>query len=125
DDIFGFVTIGSGITIHRTNCPNADRLLAQYDYRVIPAHWQQQENTNLFQVQIKITGNNEAGLQHRITEVASNYIVGGIRAFTLEKHKTKLEGSIRVLIKNAQQLEALLYQLRMTKGVERVQRIEV
>ncbi|MGL5914194.1 MAG: RelA/SpoT family protein, partial [Bacteroidales bacterium] len=124
DDIFGFVTIGSGITIHRTNCPNADRLLAQYDYRVIPAHWQQQENTNLFQVQIKIVGNNEAGLQFRITNVTNNYAVGGIRTFTLEKQKDKLEGKFRVLIKNAQQLEALLYQLRMTKGVERVQRLD-
>ena len=28
DDVFGFVTTGKGLTIHRTNCPNAAKLMA-------------------------------------------------------------------------------------------------
>ena len=32
DDIFGFVTISSGITIHRSDCPNAARLKENYPY---------------------------------------------------------------------------------------------
>ncbi len=39
DEIFGFITIGSGITIHRTDCPNAKRLHENYPYRVIEARW--------------------------------------------------------------------------------------
>ena len=39
DDIFGFVTISSGITIHRTDCPNAARLKENYPYRVMEARW--------------------------------------------------------------------------------------
>ncbi len=30
DDVFGFVTTGKGLTIHRTNCPNAAKLMANY-----------------------------------------------------------------------------------------------
>ena len=33
DDVFGFVTRTQGITIHRTDCPNADRLWEKYPYR--------------------------------------------------------------------------------------------
>ena len=29
DDVFGFVTQGEGLKIHRTNCPNAARLIVK------------------------------------------------------------------------------------------------
>src|SRR5690606_8005919 len=32
DDVFGFVTTGKGLTIHRTNCPNATKLLSNYGH---------------------------------------------------------------------------------------------
>jgi GTP pyrophosphokinase len=41
DEVFGFVTVSSGITIHRTACPNAPRLREQYPYRVIAARWRE------------------------------------------------------------------------------------
>lgn len=39
DDIFGFVTRFSGITIHKISCPNAARLLEQYPYRILKVKW--------------------------------------------------------------------------------------
>src|SRR6201990_317731 len=33
DDVFGFVSVGKGLTIHRTNCPNAATLMANYGTR--------------------------------------------------------------------------------------------
>ncbi len=39
DDVFGFVTVGSGITVHRMSCPNAARMRTLYPYRVLPARW--------------------------------------------------------------------------------------
>ena len=30
DDVFGFVTINAGITIHRCDCPNAKRMRENY-----------------------------------------------------------------------------------------------
>ena len=39
DDVFGFVTTGKGLTIHRTNCPNAAKLLANYSHRVVKTKW--------------------------------------------------------------------------------------
>ncbi|MCL2098601.1 MAG: HD domain-containing protein [Bacteroidales bacterium] len=39
DDVFGFVTINEGIKIHRFDCPNAARLLDQFNYRQLKVHW--------------------------------------------------------------------------------------
>ena len=37
DDVFGFVTINEGIKIHRTNCPNAIKLMSNFGYRIVKA----------------------------------------------------------------------------------------
>lgn len=39
DEIFGYVTIGKGITIHRANCPNGLYLLSRYKDRILKARW--------------------------------------------------------------------------------------
>ncbi len=39
DEVFGFVTVAGGITVHRKLCPNAARMLELYPYRVLQARW--------------------------------------------------------------------------------------
>ncbi|MCL2501714.1 MAG: RelA/SpoT family protein [Bacteroidales bacterium] len=39
DEVFGFVTAKEGIKLHRTSCPNAQRLYDKYHYRIIPVQW--------------------------------------------------------------------------------------
>ncbi len=39
DDVFGFVTVNGGITIHRNNCPNAPELRKRFGYRIVKAKW--------------------------------------------------------------------------------------
>ena len=38
DEILGFVTKGSGVSVHRTNCANADSLRAESE-RLVPVSW--------------------------------------------------------------------------------------
>ena len=35
DKVFGFVTSGGGIKIHRENCPNAPQLRERFGYRIV------------------------------------------------------------------------------------------
>jgi guanosine-3',5'-bis(diphosphate) 3'-pyrophosphohydrolase len=43
DDVFGFITVSDGIKIHRTNCPNATKLMSNYGYRIVKARWTNQQ----------------------------------------------------------------------------------
>lgn len=121
DDVFGFVTIGSGITIHRTSCPNAGRLIGQYAYRVIPAKWRTQTAADSFQALIKIVATDEIGLQHRLSEAVSA-AHGVIRSMQLVPARGMVEGQMQVFVKNAKQLETLLFRLSHLKGVQKAVR---
>ncbi|TAE72158.1 MAG: bifunctional (p)ppGpp synthetase/guanosine-3',5'-bis(diphosphate) 3'-pyrophosphohydrolase, partial [Bacteroidetes bacterium] len=39
DSVFGFVSTGKGLIIHRTNCPNATQIMANYGHRVVKTKW--------------------------------------------------------------------------------------
>lgn len=66
DEIFGFITVGAGITIHRTDCPNAQRLRRNYPYRVLEARWRD-EAQGAFRVSIRVVASDTTGMinQHR------------------------------------------------------------
>ncbi|MDR1417406.1 MAG: RelA/SpoT family protein [Prevotellaceae bacterium] len=123
DDIFGFVTVGSGITIHRTSCPNAERLFDLYAYRVIPAKWRQQADSGSFQAVIKISAGNEVGIQQKLSDVVDSCAPGAIRSLQLTLNRGMLEGQMRVFVKNVKQLDFLLYHLRNTKGLHKAVRV--
>ncbi|RYD72759.1 MAG: bifunctional (p)ppGpp synthetase/guanosine-3',5'-bis(diphosphate) 3'-pyrophosphohydrolase, partial [Sphingobacteriales bacterium] len=55
DDVFGFVTVSEGIKIHRTNCPNAAQLMANYGYRIVKAKWNKQQELT-FLTGLRIVG---------------------------------------------------------------------
>ena len=68
DEIIGYITIGRGITIHRTDCPNIDEknLGPEKSLRLAEASWGTE--TTAYTVDILITGFNKPGL---ISDVAT------------------------------------------------------
>src|SRR5699024_7665897 len=63
DDIFGFLTVNEGIKIHRTSCPNASKLMANYGYRILKAQWSSDiEESSAFIASFKIVGIDDVGL---------------------------------------------------------------
>jgi len=68
DDIIGYITVGRGITIHRSDCANIDvnNLGPEKAVRLAEASWGTE--TTAYTVDIQITGFNQPGL---ISDVAS------------------------------------------------------
>ncbi|MEG3047349.1 MAG: RelA/SpoT family protein, partial [Mucinivorans sp.] len=93
DDIFGFVTIHSGITIHRTSCPNAARLRSQYPYREIPARWRKEaESTSgAFLATIKVSGDDSQGMASSITDTITQKLGINIRSVSFMVYDDKKE----------------------------------
>src|SRR5690606_30280075 len=86
DDVFGFITVNEGIKIHRTNCPNASKLMANYGYRIVKAKWTSQKEL-AFLTGLQIVGIDDVGLVNRITSVISNDFKVNIRSITISSNE--------------------------------------
>jgi len=122
DDVFGFVTIGEGIKIHRNNCPNAVQLLSKFEYRIIKAKWITNKNI-AFLSGIRIQGIDEIGLLRNITNVISNEYNVNIRSINIDSNAGTFQGTVMLYIHDTQHLNELINKLKKLKGVETVSRI--
>ncbi|WP_207428686.1 bifunctional (p)ppGpp synthetase/guanosine-3',5'-bis(diphosphate) 3'-pyrophosphohydrolase [Pedobacter sp. SYSU D00535] len=123
DDVFGFITVNDGIKIHRTNCPNATKLMANYGYRVVKAKWTSQKEL-AFLTGLRITGIDEVGLINRLTTVISNDFKVNMRSITVDSDEGIFEGSIMVYVNDTQHLDNLIKRLKQVKGVTSVTRFD-
>ena len=124
DAIFGFVTISSGISIHRTNCPNAQQMLSRYGYRVVKARWSSNDKDVFFPVTLLITGMDDLGIVSNISDVISKDLQVNMRSISIESIDGMFEGSITLFVKDTQHLEALTRKLKKVKGVLNIKRLD-
>lgn len=123
DDVFGFVTSGEGLKIHRTNCPNATRLLANYGHRVVKTKWAKNKEIS-FLTGLKIVGLDDVGVIHKITNLISGELKVNIAAMTIEAHDGIFEGNVKVYVQDKEQLEQLVQELLRLEGIEKVTRYD-
>lgn len=123
DNVFGFVTVNEGIKIHRTNCPNASKLMANYGYRIIKAKWTSQKEL-AFLTGLQIVGIDDVGLINKITTVISQEFKLNIRSITIGSNEGIFEGSIMVFVNDTEQLDHLIRSLKQIKGITSVTRFE-
>ena len=123
DDVFGFVTVGDGIKIHRTNCPNAAKLMANYGYRIVKARWTNQQEL-AFLTGLRITGIDDVGLINKLTTVISNDFKVNMRSITVDSDNGIFEGSIMVYVNDTEHLHNLIRKLKTVKGVTGVNRFD-
>ncbi len=124
DKVFGFVTIGKGITIHRKSCPNAKRMLEKYGYRQISVQWKDSENGAAFQATIRITGEDKIGMLGEITNVISGDLRVNMQSIKVDSKKEAFTGYIKVIVKDSGHLDELVHKLLKIKGVIKASRID-
>ncbi len=123
DDVFGFVTTGKGLTIHRTNCPNAAKLMANYGHRVVKTKWAKNKEIS-FLTGLKIVGLDDVGVIHKITNLISGELKVNISAMTIEAKEGLFFGNIKVYVHDKEELEELVGRLKKLPGIETVDRYD-
>lgn len=123
DDVFGFVTVSEGIKIHRTNCPNAAQLMANYGYRIVKAKWNKQQELT-FLTGLHIIGIDDVGLINNITKVISGDFKVNMRSITVDTDNGIFDGSIMIFVNDKEHLDNLIKNLLEVKGVTGVTRFD-
>jgi GTP pyrophosphokinase len=123
DDVFGFVTVSDGIKIHRTNCPNATKLMSSFGYRIIKAKWTSQKQL-AFLTGLKIIGIDVVGLINNLTKVISNDFKVNMRSITVDTEDGIFNGTIMIYVNDTKHLEDLIQELKQVKGITDVFRFD-
>ncbi|WP_245860629.1 RelA/SpoT family protein [Thermoflavifilum aggregans] len=123
DDVFGIITATEGLKIHRTNCPNAPQLLANYAHRIVKTKWAKNKEIS-FLTGLRIVGMDDVGVIHKITNVISGEMKINISALTIESQGGVFEGIIKVFVHDKEELEELVERLKKLDGIESVTRLE-
>ncbi len=123
DDVFGFVSTGKGLIIHRTSCPNAPSLLSNYGHRVVKTKWAKNKEIS-FLTGLKLVGMDDVGVVNKITNVISGDLKVNISALSIESHEGLFQGTIKVFVHDKEELEVLVERLKMLKGIHTVDRFD-
>ena len=123
DDVFGFVTVSAGITIHRTDCPNAARMRLNYPYRVLPARWRKEAAGGAFRATIRVTADDTAGIVNRIADIAGVELGLNMRSINFSSQGGTVSGLINVEVPGTSVLDTLIYKILAVKGVQKAFRV--
>jgi len=123
DDVFGFVTTGKGLTIHRTNCPNAAKLMANFGHRIVKTKWAKNKEIS-FLTGLKIVGLDDVGVVNKITNLISGELRINIAALTIEAKEGVFEGNIKLYVHDKEELDELVQSLYSLPGIEKVDRYD-
>ena len=115
DAIAGFVTRGRGVSIHRRNCRDLQRLAQLQPERMIEADWGQQKD-GVFSVDIVVQAHDRTGLLRDISEVLSREKINVTGVNTQSKQHIAYM-SFTVEISDLEQLQRTLALVREVQGV--------
>jgi GTP pyrophosphokinase len=121
DKVFGFISIGEGIKIHRFNCPNVVHLMGKMAYRCIKARWKSDYLVERIAA-IRIIGIDQLGLVNKLTEIISKQNNVNMKSISFDTNDGVFEGKIKVMVYDTEQLEQLTRKFEEVDGVQRVTR---
>lgn len=125
DEIFGFVTVSSGITIHRVSCPNAAQLISRHGYRIVKAQWAITGEEIYLPATIRVTGMDDIGILSKISDTISKDLRVNMRSVSIDSTDGLFEGTLTLFVKDTGHLDVLIRRLSRIKGVLSVSRMEV
>jgi GTP pyrophosphokinase len=115
DEIFGYITRGRGVSIHRKDCPNSEALQLDVE-RIVPVEWVMTES-HTFPVTIHVLAEERPGLMLEITQlllsmkINTKYLNAKSAGATVDVNLTfdiKDSEQLQTLIKNLQKLDSVL-----------------
>ena len=122
DQVFGFVTAGGGIKIHRDDCPNAPELKKRFGYRIVRAMWSG-KGASQYAITLRVIGNDDIGIVNNLTNIISRDEKLVLRSINIDSHDGLFSGNLVIMIDDNTRLESLIKKLRTVRGVKQVTRI--
>ncbi|MDO4922233.1 MAG: bifunctional (p)ppGpp synthetase/guanosine-3',5'-bis(diphosphate) 3'-pyrophosphohydrolase [Phascolarctobacterium sp.] len=122
DPVIGYITRGSGISVHRADCPNVLSNNPDEQRRLIEVSWDVGID-DVYKVNIMITSQDRPGMMSDIMNITSE---AKLNIFSLSCHTDKNKTATTHMgldITSLEQLEYVMNRIRRMKGVYNVERV--
>lgn len=123
DEVVGYLNSDEEVIIHKTNCPQALKLMSSHGDKIMTAQWKAQKILS-FLATIEIQGIDKQGIMHEMTGVISNDLNVNMRSVSINSLDGVFNGIIDFYIHDLEDLETMMNDLKKIKGVTKVRRIE-
>jgi GTP pyrophosphokinase len=121
DETLGFITRGRGLTVHRSMCASLPLMSEEKD-RVVPVDWDVAK-TDLFNVRLKITGQDRKGILKDLTESISSHNIN-IKSVDMHGEDSVATALFIVQVNNIRQLDRIIRKIKKVRGVDHIERSE-
>lgn len=122
DKIFGFVTRGGGVSVHRVDCTNAEKLHEEKE-RLIDVAWASESKGTVFAATLQIESLDRQGLLFELTRVVNEQKVAVVEMSSKSSDDHVAIVRFTFEVSDIKQLGSLMTQLRNIEGVFDVYRI--
>ncbi len=119
DEIFGYITRGRGVSVHRRDCPNAEQLLLDVE-RIIPVEWVT-GNSQTFPVTIHVLAEERAGIMMEITQLLLSMKIN-TKYLNAKSAGNTVDISLTFDIQNSEQLQNIIRSIQKLDSVLEVER---
>jgi GTP pyrophosphokinase len=123
DAIVGYLTRGRGVSVHRENCPSAQRLIVGQPERRLPVNWGQASNSR-YEANVQVRAFDRKGLLKEVTNVISQTEVSilGMNS-RIDAARGLAEITLALKVGDFEQLSQLLARLDAVPGVQDARRL--
>jgi GTP pyrophosphokinase len=116
DEIIGFVTMGRGVSVHRTDCSNAVGLSMASKERLIEVEWDA-TTTGVFRATLEVMAFDRSRLLADVTQVVSEHHLNIVAARTVTTADRVSRMTFEIELADPAHLESLLSSLKRLDGV--------
>jgi GTP pyrophosphokinase len=123
DEIMGFVTRGRGVSVHRTDCANAESLASSQNDRLIEAEWDTDYEAEHFIASVELKAYDRSHLLADVSKAFAEQHVNIIGSSTVTSDERIAKLTFEFEIADPSHLHALMRSVRAVDGVYDVYRV--
>ena len=123
EQVVGFLSSDDHVIIHKTDCKEAARLLANHGERIITAEWTKFKKQSYLS-RLRLTGFDRVGIVNEVTNIISKENNINMRSVKFDTNEGIFEGDLFLYIHNTDDLNNLIHRLEKIKGIDNVSRDE-
>ncbi|MDR3227456.1 MAG: RelA/SpoT family protein [Prevotellaceae bacterium] len=122
DNIIGFEIDDGQVTVHRQECPEANKLAAEHGDKIIKVKWTTHK-VQSFLALIDMRGIDRIGILNDTTKIITGEMNVNMRKLNVESHDGIFEGTIELYVHSIEDLNNLITKISKIKNMESVRRL--